>query len=69
MREDEEIIIKTGRRLALQRSNFIDDWYMSYSPRNDNGNAEGNWKEWVEFAKKIIEKDKESSEKNTGVKQ
>ena len=51
----EKIIVKAGRRLALQKSDYQDDWYMSHSPRNDNGNAEGSWEEWVAFAKNILE--------------
>jgi hypothetical protein len=53
----ENIIISSGRRLAIRKSDSLDDWYVSYSPRNDNDCAEGNWKEWVELAHKIIAKD------------
>lgn len=55
--DGDEIIIRTGRRLALCKTDAISNWYVSYSPRNDNCNAEGTWEEWVALAKKIIEID------------
>ena len=31
--------------------------YLPYSPRNGNEFAEGNWKDWLELARKIIAHD------------
>ena len=56
---DAEIVVSSGRRLAVAKSGHIDDWYISYSPRNDNQNAEGTWEEWVNLAKAILEEDEE----------
>jgi hypothetical protein len=53
MSESERTMIVAGRRLAIMPS--IGDWYVSYSPRNDNSNAEGPWEEWVELARRILE--------------
>jgi len=58
--DGDEIILTTGRRLALLKSSALDDWYTSYSPRNDNCNAEGNWKEWVALAEEILKLNEET---------
>jgi hypothetical protein len=50
--------IASGRRLAVKKSEHMDDWYVSYSPRNDNSNAEGDWAEWVDLAERILAEDK-----------
>lgn len=41
----------------MRRSKWLEDWWISYSPRNDNQNAEGTWKEWVSLASRILEAD------------
>lgn len=51
------IVARAGRRLAVQRSAWLNDWYISYSPRNDNQNAEGDWAEWVALAREILAAD------------
>ena len=47
-----------GRRCALRKSDWLDDWYVSHSPRNCNQNAEGSWEDWVELAQNILAADK-----------
>ncbi len=54
---DGEFAIQTGRRLGMVKSDYTDDWYISWSPRNSNNNAEGVWSEWVELANAIIAED------------
>lgn len=46
-----------GRRLAMHQSEWLPSFYVSYSPRNDNSNAEGPWEEWVDLARQIIAED------------
>ncbi|KQO50615.1 hypothetical protein [Sphingomonas sp. Leaf257] len=46
--------IEAGRRLGVERSEWLTGWFTSWSPRNDNSNAEGNWSEWVKLAHAII---------------
>ena len=58
--DGEKIILSAGRRLAIVKSNSIENWYFSYSPRNDNTHAEGTWEEWVELAKEILKRNKVS---------
>lgn len=52
-----EIIASSGRRLAVARAMYLDNWYISHSPRNDSHNAEGDWAEWVALAKLILAED------------
>ena len=56
--ESKMLYISTGSRLAVRESDFIDDWYVAHSPRNDSPNAEGTWDEWVLLAYRIIDEDK-----------
>ena len=49
-----QTVITAGRRLAICRSEYLGDWYISWSPRNDNQNAEGPWDEWVALAHAIL---------------
>lgn len=46
-----------GRRCAVKKSEWLDDWWISHSPRNDNQNAEGPWEDWVALAHAILEAD------------
>jgi hypothetical protein len=53
--EDETIKgVAASKRLTITRSEFLGDWFMSHSPRNGNGNAEGQWGQWVELALSIL---------------
>lgn len=50
-----ELVATGGRRLGVMASEWLNDWYVSHSPRNANNNAEGTWQEWVDLAKRILE--------------
>jgi hypothetical protein len=54
MNEDIEVI-HAGKRLALEKSGWAGDWFMSSSPRNGNSHAEGQWDQWVDLALKILQ--------------
>lgn len=47
-------VISAGKRLAIEESEWWPDWWCSYSPRNSNGNAEGQWCQWVHLARLIL---------------
>ena len=47
-------LISAGKRLAIEESEWLSDWWCSYSPRNGNGNAEGQWCQWVHLARLIL---------------
>lgn len=49
-----DVVATGGRRCGVERSVWLDDWYVSHSPRNDNSNAEGPWSDWVALAREII---------------
>lgn len=46
--------IRAAKRCGMQRSAWLTGWFVPWSPRNDNENAEGPWSDWVELARKII---------------
>jgi hypothetical protein len=51
-----------GRRCAIVKSAWLDDWYVGFSPRNGEGaSVEGTWADWVELANNILEADKATS--------
>ncbi len=43
-----------GKRCGLRWAPFMGDWFTSWSPRNDNSNAEGHWDHWVDLALHIL---------------
>jgi hypothetical protein len=43
-----------GKRLALERSEWMGDWFVGASPRNGNNFAEGQWAHWVALACNIL---------------
>jgi len=43
-----------GKRLGMERSEWLNDWFMSFSPRNSNSNAEGPWDHWADLAVQIL---------------
>lgn len=52
----EEIeVIEAGKRLGLNRTPWMGDWFVSFSPRNYNSTAEGYWDHWVDLAIKILQ--------------
>lgn len=56
MSEWEEVpVIGAGKRLGVQNPAWMgDDWFTSWSPRNDNNNAEGQWCQWVHLARLVL---------------
>ena len=50
--------IKGGKRCGVEKSEWLDGWFVSWSPRNDNQNAEGVWSDWVALANAILEADR-----------
>lgn len=43
-----------GKRCGVQWAPWMGDWFTSWSPRNDNMNAEGPWDHWVDLAIQIL---------------
>jgi hypothetical protein len=52
--------IQGDRRCGIQRSDWLTGWYVPWSPRNDNQNAEGPWSHWVALAHEILRIDQEA---------
>ena len=50
---DDVPVHKAGKRLGLQWAPH-GDWFVSWSPRNSNSNAEGQWDQWVDLAIAIL---------------
>lgn len=46
--------VQAGKRCGVQWAPWMDDWFTSWSPRNDNSNAEGPWDHWVDLAIEIL---------------
>lgn len=60
------IVARAGRRLGIEASAWISDWYCSHSPRNCNSNAEGTWAEWVALAHEILRLEAERTGQSGG---
>ncbi|WP_156340232.1 hypothetical protein [Sphingomonas sp. Leaf17] len=52
--------INGAKRCGIQRSDWLTGWYVPWSPRNDNQNAEGPWSDWVDLARAILKADAEA---------
>lgn len=44
-----------GKRLSMDWAEHMGDWFVSFSPRNSNSNAEGPWDHWVDLALSILQ--------------
>jgi hypothetical protein len=55
--DDAPVAVTGGKRLGITWASWMGDWFVSYSPRNDNENAEGQWDQWVSMAIKILQHD------------
>jgi len=56
MSDYEEVpVIDAARRCGVRWAPWMGDWFVSWSPRNDNSNAEGRWDHWVELAVAILQ--------------
>ncbi len=51
---EERPVIQAAKRCGVQWCPWMGDWFTSWSPRNDNRNAEGTWEDWVTLAKAIL---------------
>jgi hypothetical protein len=49
-----EDMVKAGKRLAIVGGSLGEHWFHSYSPRNGNDFAEGQWCQWVHLARLIL---------------
>lgn len=43
-----------SKRCGIQWDPWMGDWFTSWSPRNSNSNAEGQWDHWVDLALRIL---------------
>lgn len=48
--------VSGAKRCGIQRG-WITGWFVPWSPRNDNQNAEGPWSDWVALAHAILAAD------------
>lgn len=46
---------KAGKRLGVQWTPWMGDYFTSWSPRNGNSHAEGPWAQWVDLALRILQ--------------
>jgi hypothetical protein len=51
---EEILILAPGKRLGVAWTPWMGDWFISFSPRNSNGNAEGSWCQWANLAAAIL---------------
>lgn len=51
---DEVEVFNAAKRLGIQRCPWMNDWFVSWSPRNSNSNAEGSWHHWANLAAMIL---------------
>jgi hypothetical protein len=58
--------VQGARRCGIQRSAWLPGWFVGWSPRNDNENAEGPWSDWVALARAILATDAEAQTKLQG---
>ena len=49
--------IEAAKRCGIQSSDWLTGWFVPWSPRNDNQNAEGPWSDWVALARAILAAD------------
>lgn len=52
---EEVPVISAAKRCGVQWAPWMGDWFTSWSPRNDNSNAEGSWEHWTELAIRILQ--------------
>ena len=52
--------IEGAKRCGIQRSVWLPSFFVGWSPRNDNENAEGPWSDWVALAHAILAADEQA---------
>lgn len=52
----ERSIFRAAKRCGIRQCEWMKngDWFISWSPRNDNSNSEGTWAHWVNLARFIL---------------
>jgi len=58
--------VRGARRCGIQRSAWLPSFFVGWSPRNDNENAEGPWSDWVKLAHAILAADAVAQNKLQG---
>ncbi|MGC5796466.1 hypothetical protein [Sphingomonas sp. NFX23] len=58
--------VQGGKRCGIQRSAWLPSFYVGWSPRNENENAEGPWSDWVALAHAILAADVDAQTKLQG---
>lgn len=48
-------VLSVGKRCGLQWAPWMGNWFVSWSPRNENSNAEGYWDHWATLALAILQ--------------
>lgn len=51
---DEIPVHGSAKRLGVQWTPWMGDWFTSWSPRNSNNHGEGTWDHWVDLALMIL---------------
>ena len=51
---EEKPVFSAAKRCGLEHIPCMNDWFVSWSPRNDNCNAEGHWAHWANLAAHIL---------------
>lgn len=51
---DEKPMLDAAKRLGVAWTPWMGDWFVSWSPRNSNNNAEGTWEHWITLAQLIL---------------
>ncbi len=46
--------INAAKRLGIQRCAWMNDWFVPWSPRNENKHGEGTWHHWANLAAAIL---------------
>ena len=52
--------IQGAKRCGIQRSEWLPSFFVGWSPRNDNEEAEGPWSDWVALAHAILAADEKA---------
>lgn len=55
--------VQGAKRCGIQRSAWLPSFFVGWSPRNDNQNAEGPWSDWVALAHAILAADADAQNK------
>lgn len=51
---NEQAVHGVAKRLGMEWTPWMGDWFTSWSPRNSNSHGEGTWDHWVDLALSIL---------------